>query len=314
MPEYIAIPCFDCRTAQCIQKPKSGKFVYRLCNAKQSVRKIFAISFQAKDIRPIVQQINTKRGEREWEREQQAREQADAWQHDEEGECTDENEYPASFDSASQSEAAFPAVGPVPAPTLKQSCWAGWTGDEVDEEPAVEVAEKEARSSSKTSRHRYRSSSPASQPPAKRIRATEMLTHVQPSHFAVATHTDAAVASSTSAVPSHATAGYGSDDNASFSPDQLLYNDRKYHQSALHPHIIPAPRLPHINHPKFDPPILGNTTTSINTNIPQSKTTSHVQEESDEEFDFHGAVCAAMSGNTSGGNGSTSTHSDPTAT
>jgi len=135
MPEYIAIQCFDCRTAQCIQKPKSGKFVCRLCNAKQSVRTVFAISFQAKDIRPVVQQINMKRGEREWEREQADREQAERWQQeDDEGEYGDENDYSASsyhasFTSATPSEAVYTNTVPAPAavPAPKQSCWAGWT-------------------------------------------------------------------------------------------------------------------------------------------------------------------------------------------
>ena len=48
---------------QVIQKPKSNKFNCRVCNEKQSVRKLYCKSDKAKDCRLVVQQYNKKHGE-----------------------------------------------------------------------------------------------------------------------------------------------------------------------------------------------------------------------------------------------------------
>jgi hypothetical protein len=61
--EYIAVQCFQCHAFQVAQQTKANKWSCKICNSKQTVRKIFAISYQAKDIRPIVQDLNLKRGE-----------------------------------------------------------------------------------------------------------------------------------------------------------------------------------------------------------------------------------------------------------
>ena len=64
MPLYIAVRCFQCEMFQVIQKPKSKKFKCPVCNAKQSVQKIYAISNKAKDCRGIVQKYNLQVGEK----------------------------------------------------------------------------------------------------------------------------------------------------------------------------------------------------------------------------------------------------------
>ncbi|KAL0480536.1 hypothetical protein AKO1_006845 [Acrasis kona] len=63
--EYIAVQCFECRAFQVAQQTKTNKWQCKICNSKQTVRKIYAISYQAKDIRPIIQDLNLKRGELE---------------------------------------------------------------------------------------------------------------------------------------------------------------------------------------------------------------------------------------------------------
>ncbi|KAK9811466.1 hypothetical protein WJX72_004434 [[Myrmecia] bisecta] len=61
MPEFHAVQCFQCQTFQVQQVKKVAKFSCSLCGCKQSVRKAYAISAQAKDIRLVVQQLNLKR-------------------------------------------------------------------------------------------------------------------------------------------------------------------------------------------------------------------------------------------------------------
>ena len=63
MPIYVAVRCFSCEMFQVIQKPKSNKFNCRVCNEKQSVRKLYCKSDKAKDCRLVVQQYNKKHGE-----------------------------------------------------------------------------------------------------------------------------------------------------------------------------------------------------------------------------------------------------------
>lgn len=63
MPEHVAVRCYSCQSFQAQQLRKTNDFVCKMCGAKQSVRKIYARSFKAADIRPIVQEYNMKRGE-----------------------------------------------------------------------------------------------------------------------------------------------------------------------------------------------------------------------------------------------------------
>jgi predicted RNA-binding Zn-ribbon protein involved in translation (DUF1610 family) len=67
MPEHIVVRCYSCQSFQAQQLRKTNDFVCKMCGAKQSVRKIYARSFKAADIRPIVQEYNMKRGEIEEE-------------------------------------------------------------------------------------------------------------------------------------------------------------------------------------------------------------------------------------------------------
>ncbi|XP_051139745.1 uncharacterized protein LOC127257393 [Andrographis paniculata] len=62
MPDFIALQCFMCSTMQVKQQKKSSnKWSCVVCNEKQSVRKVFAKSTAAKDIRLFVQNFNMSR-------------------------------------------------------------------------------------------------------------------------------------------------------------------------------------------------------------------------------------------------------------
>ncbi|XP_061353412.1 uncharacterized protein LOC133298167 [Gastrolobium bilobum] len=59
---FIALQCCQCSTMQVKQKKKSGnKWGCAVCNQKQSIRKVFAQGFMAKDIRKFVQNFNMSR-------------------------------------------------------------------------------------------------------------------------------------------------------------------------------------------------------------------------------------------------------------
>ncbi|KAF7812635.1 MRN complex-interacting protein [Senna tora] len=59
---FIALQCCQCLTMQVKQKKKSSnKWNCVVCNQKQSVRKVFAQGFMAKDIRSFVQSFNMSR-------------------------------------------------------------------------------------------------------------------------------------------------------------------------------------------------------------------------------------------------------------
>ncbi|XP_010428007.1 PREDICTED: uncharacterized protein LOC104712742 isoform X1 [Camelina sativa] len=59
---FIALQCFECSTMQVKQKKKSSnKWVCVICNQKQSVKKVFAQGFKAKDLRFFVQSFNMSR-------------------------------------------------------------------------------------------------------------------------------------------------------------------------------------------------------------------------------------------------------------
>jgi hypothetical protein len=59
--EFIAIQCYQCKTFQVGRQTKSNKWTCKLCNSKQSIRKIYAVSNQAKDIRKLIQKLNLER-------------------------------------------------------------------------------------------------------------------------------------------------------------------------------------------------------------------------------------------------------------
>ncbi|CAO2834134.1 unnamed protein product [Amaranthus hypochondriacus] len=59
---FIAVQCCECSTMQVKQQKKSSnKWNCVICNQKQSVSKIYAQSYQAKDIRKVVQSFNMSR-------------------------------------------------------------------------------------------------------------------------------------------------------------------------------------------------------------------------------------------------------------
>jgi hypothetical protein len=55
--EFLALSCFSCSTFQSQIKNKSGKWICKICNEKQSVQKIFGISSNSKDIRYFYSKI-----------------------------------------------------------------------------------------------------------------------------------------------------------------------------------------------------------------------------------------------------------------
>ncbi|CAJ1953241.1 unnamed protein product [Sphenostylis stenocarpa] len=59
---FIALQCCQCSTMQVKQKKKcSNKWNCAICNQKQSVRRVFAQGFMAKDVRKFVQDFNMSR-------------------------------------------------------------------------------------------------------------------------------------------------------------------------------------------------------------------------------------------------------------
>ncbi|XP_011622562.2 MRN complex-interacting protein [Amborella trichopoda] len=59
---FIALQCCQCSTMQVKQQKKSSnKWVCVVCNQKQSILKVFARSFMAKDVRKFVQSCNMTR-------------------------------------------------------------------------------------------------------------------------------------------------------------------------------------------------------------------------------------------------------------
>ncbi|GMP46218.1 hypothetical protein CsSME_00014461 [Camellia sinensis var. sinensis] len=59
---FIALQCFQCSTMQVKQKKKSSnKWTCVVCNQKQSVRKVFAQAFMARDVRKFVQTFSMSR-------------------------------------------------------------------------------------------------------------------------------------------------------------------------------------------------------------------------------------------------------------
>lgn len=65
MIEFLCLQCCDCGTFQCQQKRKDKKFSCKVCGKKQSVVRVYAISYKAKDIRGLVMKYNEMRGKGE---------------------------------------------------------------------------------------------------------------------------------------------------------------------------------------------------------------------------------------------------------
>lgn len=64
MPEYVGLKCCqpDCAIFQVTQKRKDNKWQCKICQTKQSVQKVYAISNKPSDIRPVVQKYNMEKG------------------------------------------------------------------------------------------------------------------------------------------------------------------------------------------------------------------------------------------------------------
>eukprot|EP01028_Stygiella_incarcerata_P011254 TRINITY_DN626_c2_g1_i2.p1 TRINITY_DN626_c2_g1~~TRINITY_DN626_c2_g1_i2.p1 ORF type:complete len:252 (-),score=85.29 TRINITY_DN626_c2_g1_i2:843-1598(-) len=62
--EYLALQCVGCGAFQVQQNKKSKKYVCVLCRMKQSIGKVFFRGSIAKEVRPVVQQLNMQRGKR----------------------------------------------------------------------------------------------------------------------------------------------------------------------------------------------------------------------------------------------------------
>ena len=66
MVVFLCVSCYTCKMFQAIQQRKSStKFSCKMCNAKQSIRRVFSKSERAADIRGVVQALNSKRGEQQ---------------------------------------------------------------------------------------------------------------------------------------------------------------------------------------------------------------------------------------------------------
>ncbi len=59
--EYQCVRCVQCEAIMAKQATKSDKWSCKLCGAKQTLTRVFAVSGSAKDIRQHVQQLNMAR-------------------------------------------------------------------------------------------------------------------------------------------------------------------------------------------------------------------------------------------------------------
>ena len=76
MVVYIVVACGECEKFQVQQENKRKGFSCKVCGTKNSVRKVWAKSCKAKDVRPVCQSLNMKVGmkkDREWEMKEEAR-------------------------------------------------------------------------------------------------------------------------------------------------------------------------------------------------------------------------------------------------
>lgn len=61
---HLVVRCYSCETFQVIQRTQKAKYSCRLCGEPQSITRVFA-SGQAKEMRPIVQELNLARAKAE---------------------------------------------------------------------------------------------------------------------------------------------------------------------------------------------------------------------------------------------------------
>mmetsp|Transcript_44033 Transcript_44033/g.70512 ORF Transcript_44033/g.70512 Transcript_44033/m.70512 type:complete len:97 (+) Transcript_44033:809-1099(+) len=62
---FIVVCCGACERFQVVQRPKSNKFQCRICQEKNSVRRVYGCHERAKRMRIVCQRLNIKRGEME---------------------------------------------------------------------------------------------------------------------------------------------------------------------------------------------------------------------------------------------------------
>ncbi|GAM17608.1 hypothetical protein SAMD00019534_007830, partial [Acytostelium subglobosum LB1] len=62
--EYILIQCYSCSMFQVKQKTKVNSFTCVICHEKQSIMRIYGISYQAKDLRDLVKKYNLEQGQK----------------------------------------------------------------------------------------------------------------------------------------------------------------------------------------------------------------------------------------------------------
>jgi MRN-interacting protein len=62
MPEFIGVRCSQCSKFLVQQVNKSGKYTCPVCNAKQSVAKVYCRSCKAADVRKVVADLNATHG------------------------------------------------------------------------------------------------------------------------------------------------------------------------------------------------------------------------------------------------------------
>ncbi|KAN0043049.1 hypothetical protein ACTA71_010684 [Dictyostelium dimigraforme] len=61
MVEYLLVQCFSCTMFQVSQKKKKKDFQCKICNEKQSIRKVYGVSFMAKDLTTLVKKYNMEK-------------------------------------------------------------------------------------------------------------------------------------------------------------------------------------------------------------------------------------------------------------
>ena len=109
MIEFLCLQCCDCKTFQCQQRRKDKKFTCKMCGKKQSVVKVYGISYKGKDIRGLVMKYNEMRGKGELIDQEQAQQLPPAAAADD-GDFVDEYDYVDPQDEAQRSAQEGPAV------------------------------------------------------------------------------------------------------------------------------------------------------------------------------------------------------------
>ncbi|KAN0011851.1 hypothetical protein ACTFIU_007422 [Dictyostelium citrinum] len=61
MVEYLLVQCYSCTMFQVSQKKKKKDFQCKICNEKQSIRKVYGVSFMAKDLTALVKKYNIEK-------------------------------------------------------------------------------------------------------------------------------------------------------------------------------------------------------------------------------------------------------------